>query len=312
MRQLDADAVIAALPWSALIDALDTAFRDGGEVPLRHHHSVPVPGEPDATLLLMPAWQPGEYIGVKLVNVMPGNGARNLPAIHGVYLLSDGRTGEALALLDGATLTVRRTAAASALAARYLAPTNARTLLMVGAGALAPNLIAAHRCARPSIERVVVWARSLEKAGSLAQTVAIPGLEVVASDDLEAACGSADIISCATLSTEPLVQGRWLKPGTHVDLVGAFKPTMRETDDEVMRRARVFVDTREGATHEGGDIVQALDSGALSAERIEADLFDLCGGRHPGRGGDDAAITVFKSVGTALEDLAAAILAVRA
>lgn len=309
MLQLDETTVRAALPFPALVEALRDGFRQGCEMPVRHHHSVGVPGEADATLLLMPAWTEGGYIGVKVVTVFPGNADRGMPAIHGSYLLSSGKTGELLAILDGGEVTARRTAAASALAADYLARRDASHLLVVGTGRLAPNLVHAHASVRP-IRHVTIWGRNPSKAAALAETLCAEGLEAQAAEDLEKAVPNADIISCATLSTEPLVRGAWLRPGQHVDLVGAFTPRMRETDDEVMRRATVFVDTRAGATKEGGDIVQAMDSGALKADAIAADLYDLCRNAHPGRSDEDA-LTVFKSVGCALEDLAAAVLAHR-
>lgn len=308
MLQLDPDATRNALEWRPLIEALRTMFRDGCESPVRHHHDFEVPGEADGTLLLMPAWVPGRYLGTKLATVVPGNGARGLPAVMASYLLNDARTGEMLAMIDGGELTARRTAAASALAADYLAREDARHLLVVGTGRLSRNLAAAHASVRP-LSRVSVWGRDPEKAQAVADEIA-EELDILAqpASDLEATVRDADIVSCATLSETPLVQGAWLKPGSHLDLVGAFKPTMRESDDEAVSRARVFVDTREGAMKEGGDIVRALASGALEEDGIEADLFDLARGTHAVlRQSDD--ITLFKSVGAALEDLAGAILA---
>ncbi|WP_186399666.1 ornithine cyclodeaminase family protein [Stappia sp. P2PMeth1] len=308
MLQLDQDATRAALDWRPLIEALRAMFRDGCESPVRHHHDFAVPGETDGTLLLMPAWVPGRYLGTKLATVVPGNGARGLPAVMASYLLNDARTGEMVALIDGGELTARRTAAASALAADYLARADARHLVVVGTGRLSRNLAAAHASVRP-ISRISVWGRDIEKAQAVAEDISGElGILTQAAGDLEAAVREADIVSCATLSEAPLVRGAWLQPGSHVDLVGAFKPTMRESDDEAMARARVFVDTREGATTEAGDIVQALASGALAEDGIEADLFDLVRGTHPVlRQAED--ITLFKSVGAALEDLAGAILA---
>ena len=296
-----------ALPFDRLIEALRAMFRDGCEMPVRHHHDVAVPGEDAATLLLMPAWTPGSYIGVKMVSVFPGNTDRNLPAIHGSYLLSSGKTGALLAIIDGAELTARRTAAASALAADYLAAPDASRMLMVGAGRLSQNLIEAHANVRP-ISQVTIWARNTEKAKATAAALDLPGIAVSVATDLETAARTADIISCATLSSEPLIRGAWLKPGAHLDLVGAFKPTMRESDDAAVERASLFVDTREGALTEGGDLVQPLRAGRIDAGSVRADLFDLATGRHPGRKQADE-ITLFKSVGAALEDLAGAILA---
>ena len=305
MNIFDAERTREFLPWPALIAALRQMFQSGCEMPLRHHHRIEVPGEPDATLLLMPAWVAGEHLGVKVVNVMPGNGARGLPSVISNYLLSDARSGQLLALIDGAELTSRRTAAASALAASHLARPDASHLLIVGTGQLAFNMAAAHASVRP-IRRVSVWGRRSERAQVVAGRVrAELGIDAVAVEDLEVAVRQAHIVSTVTLATEALVRGDWLQPGTHLDLVGAFRPDMRESDDVAVRRASVFVDSRDGACTEGGDIVQALASGALARERIGADLHELVSGVHAGRS-DEAEITLFKSVGAALEDLAAA------
>lgn len=304
---VDAAAVRAATPWPDLVAALRDAFRQGCVLPPRHHHAFAVPGERDGTLLLMPAWRTGGTLGVKVVNIVPGNDARGLPAVSAVYLLFSARTGQPLALLDGAELTARRTAAASALAAGFLARADAARLLVVGTGRLAPELAAAHVSVRP-VREVAVWGRSGGKAEELAARLGRElGLEVRATADLEAAVRAADIVSTATTSLEPLVRGAWLKEGAHLDLVGGFTPAMREADDEAVRRARVWVDTLEGALAEAGDIVQPLRSGVLAREAVIGDLFGLCRGEVVGRE-NPAEITMFKSVGTALEDLAAATL----
>lgn len=307
MLVLDQDQTRRALPFPALIDALAAMFAGDVVMPVRHHHDVAVPGEADATLLLMPAWQPGAYIGVKMVSVFPGNTRRALPAIFGSYLLSSGRTGELLAIIDGGELTARRTAAASALAARHLARPTSRHMLMAGTGRLSLNLIAAHASVLP-LDEISVWGRDAAKAEALAKEARALGFAATAVADLEAAAGSADLISCATLSESPLIRGDWLKPGAHLDLVGAFKPTMRESDDAAVSKASVFVDTRAGALAEGGDIVQPIAAGILTPEAIRAELSDLVRGGHAGRT-SDGEITLFKSVGAALEDLAGAILA---
>ncbi|UES57607.1 ornithine cyclodeaminase family protein [Roseibium aggregatum] len=308
MLLLTEDQTRDALPCPDLIDALAKMFRSGCVMPTRHHHDMEIPGEPDATVLLMPAWVPGGYAGVKVVNVVPGNSERNLPAISAQYLLSDARTGEMLALIDGGELTARRTAAASALAASYLARSDARHLLVLGTGRLAPNLIAAHMAVR-SIDEVTIWGRSREKTEEVVRSLAdeFP-VKLKSATSLKEALGEADIVSAATLSSEPLIKGALLKPGTHVDLVGAFKPSMRESDDDLVKRAEIFVDTRDGCLSEGGDIVQPIKAGVLSPGEIKADLYELCRGEHPGRQ-SEGAITMFKSVGAALEDLAGAILA---
>jgi ornithine cyclodeaminase len=313
MRQIDAATLERVLDDASLIEALRLMFRQGCTVPVRHHHPVSVPGEPDAMLLLMPAWAEGASIGVKVVNVFPGNAARGEAAVNGVYLLFSARDGKIEALIDGNMLTLRRTACASALAATYLARADASRMAMVGTGKLARHLIGAHAAARP-IREVKIWGRSRDKAAAIAGELAgcprFKGTAFSAAADLAAAVGWADVISCATLSAEPLVRGAWLKPGAHLDLVGAYTPAMREADDEAVRRAAggVYVDTRAGATKEGGDIVQPLANGTLNETGIVGDLFELARGTAPGRR-DDTQITFFKSVGTALEDLAAAQLA---
>lgn len=307
MQSIDASHLRELLPWDVLVESLREMFREGCETPVRHHHQIAVPGEPEATLLLMPAWRSGAYIGVKIINAFPGNSARGQPAISGIYLLSDATDGRLLAQMDGGELTARRTPAASALAADYLARKDASQLLVVGTGRLAPQLARAHAAVRP-IQRVSVWGRSVEKAVAVVGELADEGFEAQPVDDLAAAVADADIVSCATLSTEPLVDGDWLSPGTHLDLVGAFRPNMREANDRAIQRSCVFVDTRAGATSEGGDIVIPLQTGVLAEDDIVADLYDLCRGTNPGRTSDDE-ITLFKSVGASLEDLAAAITA---
>lgn len=307
MRFIDAAVIDSVLDPVFMADALRDAFAGDIVVPVRHHHTIQRP-EGDATLLLMPSWtnasQPEAFLGTKIVSVYPMNGAKNLPAVMGTYLLMDGATGALLVTLDGARLTTWRTAAASALAARYLARKDAAVLTMLGAGAMSPFLIRAHCAARP-IKRVLLWNHKPEKAKNLADLLQKEGLPVEAASDREAAIRQADIISSATLTSEPLIEGAWLKPGTHVDAVGAFRPSMRETDDEVIRRSTLFCDTRAGALKEAGDLFQPIRDGVIKAEDIAADLFDLVRGTHPGRTRDDE-ITFFKSVGTAIEDLAAA------
>ncbi|AMD01043.1 ornithine cyclodeaminase family protein [Halomonas chromatireducens] len=303
MRIVSADEVAASLPWPALVERLATTFRAGVESPPRHHHAMHRP-DGEATMLLMPAWERAGYIGVKMVNVFPQNADHGLPAISGVYFLSEGTHGRPLACLDGSELTRRRTAAASALAARELARKDASTLLVVGTGKLAPMVIEAHASVRP-IARVRIWGRNPGKAQKLAAEYA-DRFETEAVTDLESGVREADLISCVTLSTEPLVRGEWLAAGTHLDLIGAFRPSMRETDGECLRRGEVFVDTFAGARGEAGDIHQAIDEGAFDFDEIRADLAELLLAKQPGRTSDEA-ITVFKSVGASLEDLAAAI-----
>jgi ornithine cyclodeaminase len=306
LRIVSAEELGRLLTYPALVDALGASFRADITVPLRHHHTIPQPGA-DATLLLMPAWTESKerFLGCKIVTVFPDNGKANLPALYGQYLLMSADTGEPLALIEGRTLTAWRTACASALAARYLAREDASHLAMVGAGVLAPHLVRAHAAVRP-IKRVTIWNRTNANAVKLGFQLAEERFVADVTDDLSE-IGKADIVSCATLATEPLVRGEWLRPGMHVDLVGGFTPAMREADDEAMRRARVYVDTRGGALKEAGDLVDPLKRSIIKESDVQGDLFGLCRGEVSGRRSADE-VTLFKSVGTAIEDLAAAML----
>jgi alanine dehydrogenase len=309
MRVVSAAEIDAALTYPTLIRALRDAFASEIVVPVRHHHAIEREGHAIATHLLMPAWTKladNNFLGAKIVNVFPDNGRKGLPSIFGTYLLMSGETGETLAAMDGTRLTAWRTAAASALAASYIAREDASSMVMVGAGALAPFLVRAHASVRP-IRHVTLWNHNRSKAEVLAEKLADTGFEIAIADTLETAVQQADIVSCATLSGQPLVKGIWLKPGTHLDLVGAYNPAMRESDDDCLRRAHIYVDTRGGALKEGGDIVQPLADGVITKADVRGDLFDLCRGSvKPERTPGD--ITLFKSVGTAIEDLAAAML----
>ncbi len=307
MRVVTAEDIDRVLGYPALVEALAEAFRADITVPVWHHHTIPQT-DSDATLLLMPAWNAaGErFLGCKIVTVFPDNARAEKPSVHGNYILYSGETGEPLAIIEGRTLTAWRTAAASALAASYLARKDAAHLVMIGAGTLAPHLIRAHSAVRP-ITRVTLWNRTRRRAMALAFDLARAGIEIEIADDLEEAIRKADIVSCATLSATPLVHGAWLRKGAHVDLVGGYTPKMREADDEAITRAKVYVDTRDGALKEGGDVVAPLKKGILKKENLGGDLFDLCRGTAKGRR-LKTEITLFKSVGSAIEDLAAAML----
>jgi alanine dehydrogenase len=323
MLQLDATALAARLDRGALIDALGDAFQEAGAlmpaqglpgasklvVPPRERYDIEAahPGERGGTLLVMPAWRVGSSLGLKLVTIYPDNTLRALPAVAATYLLLDASTGQPRALLDGGELTLRRTGAASALASRHLSVPDASRLLMVGTGRLAPHLIESHAAVRP-IREVRIWGRRGERAGTLAASLNRPELRVAATDDLEATVRWADLVSCATLSQRPLVLGSWLKPGQHVDLVGAYSEDMCEVDDEAIRRCELFVDTRIGALAESGEIMGAISRNVIDKSAVRAELSDLGSGRFARSSA--RAITLFKSVGTALEDLVAAELAI--
>jgi ornithine cyclodeaminase len=306
LRHFTTAEVEAGLDYPRLIEALNDAFRRGGErMPVRQSYDVGTDEAP-GHLLTMPAWDRGRMLGVKLVSVFPRNAGRGLGAVSSLYVLLDAVTGQPRALVDGEALTNRRTAAASALASRYLSRPDSRTLLVIGTGHVAAHLPAAHRAVRP-IDKVLVWGRNQQRAMALAEDLARLDFHAASIADLPAALAEADIVSCATTAREPLVMGRYLKAGTHLDLVGAFTPQMRESDDEAVCRARVFVDTYSGALAEAGDLLQPIAAGVWRAEDVCGDLHELASGKRPGRMGEQE-ITLFKSVGAAVEDLAAASL----
>lgn len=295
-------------PWSELIDAIAAAFRAPCAAPPRVHYDIPVAGSENGTLLLMPAWQSGRMLGVKIVQVFPGNARVGAPAIHGLYMLASAVDGRVQAILDGQELTARRTAATSALASRFLSRPDSHRLLIMGTGRLALNMAAAHATVRP-IRHVAIWGRSPDKARAVAARVRSGlGIDATSVADLPAAVGEADIISTVTTAASPILEGRWLRPGTYVDLVGGFTPHMREADDAVVRSARIYVDTMEVAPKEAGDLSDPIARGVVHTSDLKGDLARLCQGIStipdtPGQ------TTVFKSVGVALEDLAAATLA---
>ena len=299
MQLIDAATTRRHLPFAALIDALRALFVAGCELPLRSTHAIGDTG----TLLLMPAWRAGARLGIKTVTIFPGNSALGLPGLHSTYLLFDAATGVPLAQLDGNEITSRRTAAAAALAASYLAREDARRLLILGSGRVAARLAEAMHAVRP-IDTVTVWNHRPASAQTLAAELRGAGFAACATDDLEHAVAQADIVSCATLSTAALVRGAWLRPGTHLDLIGSFTPQMREADAECFARSRVFVDTPE-ALSKSGDVLQAIAAGAFGATQLQGALAELCAGTRAGRL-SATECTLFKAVGSALEDLAAA------
>lgn len=304
---VDSETTAQRLPLMELIEVLREAFAKGCRTPLRHHHTITQPGQAPSTLLLMPAWQEGVegngYLGIKIVTVVPGNVARNLPGLTSTYMLYDAMSGVQLALLDGNVITARRTVAASALAATYLAREDSSRLLVIGAGRVASLIPDAYRAVR-NIQRVDVWDIDRGNAERLVTNLRDRGLDAEIVDNLEEAAAAADIISAATLATAPLIQGRWLKPGTHVDLIGGFTPNMREADDDAIRVSSIYVDTKD-ALHEAGDLIQPIESGVLRPERILGALDELCRGEKRGRVSKEE-ITLYKAVGTGLADLAAA------
>ena len=304
MKIIDSASTCAALPFDNLIDALERMFASGCQVPPRHVHTVGDGKGAQGTVLIMPAWH-GDYMGIKTVNIFPGNAARGLPGLFSTYVLYSAATGEPLAQIDGNEITSRRTAAASALAAKYLARPGARRLVVAGSGRVASVIPEAYRAVLP-IDDVTVWSRNHAAAQRMAGELRLPGCSVQASAGLAQAVRAADIVSCATLATEPIIQGEWLAPGSHLDLIGGFTPAMREADDACFAGSRLYVDTVE-ALQKSGDLLGPMSRGVFSADDVAGTLASLCRGQG-GRSEGEQGRTVFKSVGTALEDLAAAIL----
>ena len=227
MKVYDRKNVASSLQYGILIETLREAFSSKITAPERVQHTIKNKNGSDATLLLMPAWKMGEHIGIKIVSVFPENTTQNMSAVHANYFLMDANNGKPIAIMDGTELTLRRTACASALAADYLVKKKVDTLLMVGTGNLAPHMINAH-CVVRNYSRILIWGRNEEKAERLALSLDIKDKEIVAKNDLKEASNVADVISCATLSQRPLIMGDWIKPGQHLDLVGAFTPDMAE------------------------------------------------------------------------------------
>lgn len=304
MILVDAERVHALLDYPALVQALDQYHRQ--DICLLEDLLLEQPsaaGTP-THFFIRAAWQPQQDLGTKVITVFPQNknADAGLPAVQAVYLLFDGSNGQPKACMDGTAITYRKTAADSALGAKYLARQDVEIMLMVGAGALAPHLIMAHTAVRPSIRKVLIWNRTASAAEKLANTLSLNNIQIRVTDDLASAVGNADVISCATMSPSPLIQGKWLNPGTHLDLVGAFTKETREADDDAVRRGKLFVDCRATTIRDCGEICIPIATGIVTESDIRADHFDLCSGRHPGREHAED-ITFFKNGGGGHLDL---------
>lgn len=279
------------LDWLALTEAL----ADGHRRPSPQVEDV-LMGRGDDRLLSRAAWIDGLGVGVKSVTVFPENAAQGRPSVQGAMLVFDDHTGAIRAVIDNALITRWKTAGDSLLGARLLARGDARRLLIVGAGAVAASLIDAYGALIPDLE-VTVWARRSDAAQALADRY--PGTRV--ARDLEAAVAEADIVSTCTMARTPVIRGDWLRPGQHLDLIGAYTPDMREADDRALQRARVFVDARATTIGHIGELMIPLASGAIAESDVLGDLRDLVAGR-AGRGSQDE-ITLFKNGGGAHLDL---------
>ncbi|RJQ81258.1 ornithine cyclodeaminase family protein [Pseudonocardiaceae bacterium YIM PH 21723] len=300
MFTVTAEETARALPFEALIPALRAGFRRGARTPDRHAHTLDTTTE--SSLLLMPSWN-DEHLGIKLVTIFPRNNALARPALSSAYILSSASSGEHLAVIDGDELTRRRTTATSALAASYLARHDSEVLLVAGAGHIGGMVPAAYRSLF-DLRTVLVYDADPAAAHRLAGTLRDEGLDAEVVTELADAVGRADIITCATLASTPIIRGSWLRPGTHLDLIGSFRPQMREADDDCLHRGTVYVDTPI-ALAESGDLVQPIADGVFDPAEIAGTLSQLCRGEVQGRLDPDQ-ITVFKAVGSGLADLAAA------
>lgn len=302
MRMFDQGAVAQALPYPALIEALARGLQTPIESPLRTHFE---PNHDDNTVLIMPAWRPQQQAGVKLVSFWPGNGAKGLSTIAGVYVLLSCTDGQPLAMMDGTELTQRRTAAAAALAARHLARPDSRSLAVLGTGSLALPMALAHASVLP-LERIRVWGRDAGKAESAAASMRAHGLHAEAMTDLPAVLAASDVVCAATAAAQPFIREEWVRPGTHLGLVGAFTPRMAEAEPSLMARAEVYADLRAAVLEKGGEVFQAIAQGHLQVSQIRAELAELAAPGHGLWRTDPDGITVFKSVGFAALDLIAA------
>jgi ornithine cyclodeaminase/alanine dehydrogenase-like protein (mu-crystallin family) len=305
MIDIEAKQLAELLPWPELVARMKSMYASVTTVPERLHYSVGNASMHDTpTLLLMPAWN-DEFLGVKIVNVFPDNAQHKIAALNSTYLLYSNKTGQTLASIDGNQLTAMRTAATSAAAADFLARKDAQHLLVIGAGRVASLIPAAYSFVR-KLQSVKVWNRHPEAADKLVTQLRAQGFNASPAIDLKTAVENSDMISAATLSTQPLIVGAWVRPGTHIDLIGGFRENMREADDALVANATLFADTKMAAV-EAGDFVHPLKWGLIEASSITT-LNKLCSGQHQGRV-DDKQITLFKSVGSALADIAAASLA---
>ena len=295
---IDAQTLRSTLSYASLVQHLRQAHRKPPPEVQRLLMQQPVDGGDDNGFLIWPAWQPGSHLGVKLCTLFPQN--QQAPTVQALYALFDGKDGSLQALIDGTEMTYWKTAADSALGADLLARQDVKSLLIVGAGAMAPHMVRAYKAIRPSLSRVVIWNRTPERARALLAD--LDGIAAQVAPDLTVAVQNADIVCCVTSSAKALIQGVWLRPGTHVDLIGGYTPQMREADDDVMRRSRVYVDSRWFTVDHVGDLTQPIASGVMSREDVLGDLFDLCCERVPAHG-HPSDITVFKSGGGAHLDL---------
>ena len=303
MRFISKDDVARLAPYKPLIQAIAKGLLEPIESPpriaLNPNHDV-------SAVLIMPAWRPHGILGTKIVSIWPGNNAKGQPAVSAVYVVTSCDDGQTLAVIDGTELTLRRTAAAAALGSQLLARPNSKKLAVLGTGALSMPLVMAHLSIL-DLSEITIWGRSLDNAQAIADALSNIGISANATSDLQQTLGNADIVAAATTATQPFIRSEWVKPGTHLSLMGAFTPNMAEAEPQLLPKTRLFVDSREAVMQKGGEVLQALQKGLIVDADVRGELADLLAisPKMPGRMTNQD-ITVFKSVGFAALDLFAA------
>jgi len=305
MLMLDADAILDCMPFTTLVDELAALHREPvGIIDEMLVESTDADNNTNQ-FFIRTGWQPEKAVGAKVITIFPRNNkTAEWPSIQAVYILFEAVNGSPVACLDGTALTWLKTASDSALGSKFLSRNDIEAMLMIGAGQMAPHLVRAHCQIRPSLTGVQIWNRSIDKAQALCAQLAgdLPGIEFSATTDLETSARAADLICSAIGCQQPIIHGEWLKSGVHLDLVGAYTPTMREADDECLRRGSLFVDARETTLQQIGELMIPLASGVISEDDVLADFSDLCQQKHGGRSSDDE-ITIFKNGGGGHLDL---------
>ncbi len=303
MQFISKDDVIRLAPYEPLIQAMAKGLLEPIESPSR---MVLNPNHDASAVLIMPAWRPHGILGTKIVSIWPGNNAKNKPAVSAVYVVTSCDDGQTQAVIDGTELTLRRTAATAALGAQLLARPNSQKLAVLGTGALSMPLVMAHLSCF-DLSEVTIWGRSLDKAQAVVDALSPMGISAIAMCDLQHTLANTDIVAAATTATQPFIRSEWVKPGTHLGLMGAFTPHMAEAEPQLLPKTRLFVDSREAVMQKGGEVLQALQQGLIADADVLGELADLLA-PSPKMAGrmSDQDITVFKSVGFAALDLIAA------
>lgn len=303
MRFIPKDEVARLTPYGPLVEALAKGLREPIESPPRSHFN---PNQDASAVLIMAAWKPKRIMGTKIVSIWPENNARGMSAVSAVYVVTSCLDGTTLAVIDGTELTLRRTAAAAALAARLLARPGSKKLAVLGTGALSAHMAMAHHSVL-DLSEITIWGRRLDKAQAVVDELAQAGIAARATTDLQSTLASTDIVAAVTTATTPFIQSKWVKPGTHLGLMGAFTGTMAEAEPQLLSRTRLYADTREGVLQKGGEVLQALRAGLIAQADVRAELAELVASSSPTTGRtSELDITVFKSVGFAALDLIAA------